>query len=127
MSPAQLAQLRTMPAWEITRRYLPLLTSRAITQLQYDWLLTQCRKEPAAAPPTTPPEPPTGATQVERLLKLLSDGLWHDTPEILASVYGAAHLGIARIASRVSDLRTAGHHIDSRRKSGTIHEYRMAV
>ena len=52
-------------------------------------------------------------SQADRLLQLLSDGQPHSTPEIQLVVYGGSHLGTARIASRVTDLRERGRTIDS--------------
>lgn len=51
-------------------------------------------------------------SQADRLKKLLEDGKPHNTPEIQAIVYGGTHLGTARIASRVHDLRAKGLHIE---------------
>lgn len=45
------------------------------------------------------------SSQTDRLMQLLSDFQWHSTPEILLTVYGSDHLGIARIAARVSDAK----------------------
>lgn len=50
-------------------------------------------------------------SQADRLLELLSDGKPHNTDEIQTVVYGANHLGTARIASRVNDLRNRGYEI----------------
>ncbi len=50
-------------------------------------------------------------SQADRLLKLLSDGKEHRTDEIQQVVYGANHLGTARIASRADDLRKRGYDI----------------
>lgn len=47
-------------------------------------------------------------TQLQKLRRLLEDGKPHSTPEIQETVYGSTHLGTARIASRVHDLRAAG-------------------
>lgn len=52
-----------------------------------------------------------GSTDADRLLYLLSDGMPHRTDEICAKVYGLNKKGIARIASRASDLRKRGHDI----------------
>lgn len=54
-------------------------------------------------------------SQAERLRRLLADGKPHSTPEIQNVVYGGDHLGTARIASRVNDLRNAGLEIESYR------------
>jgi hypothetical protein len=48
-------------------------------------------------------------SQTTRLLRLLSDGKRHSTREIQEVVYGRNHLGTARIASRINDLRKQGH------------------
>lgn len=45
-----------------------------------------------------------GISQTAKLYQLLKDREWHRTPEILQTVYGSGHLGIARIAARVYDL-----------------------
>lgn len=49
--------------------------------------------------------------QWKRLLRLLSDGRPHSTVEIQNVVYGGEHLGTARIASRMNDLRGKGYKI----------------
>ena len=43
--------------------------------------------------------------QTEKLYELLKDNKPHRTNEILEFVYGHNHLGIARIASRIHDLK----------------------
>lgn len=68
-----------------------------------------------------------GLSQKARLLKLLSDGLWHSTVEIQQRVYGGSHLGVARIGGRVYDLNKEGHKIQSRKKEGTIWEYKKEL
>lgn len=68
---------------------------------------------------------PVAGRQKERLLGVLRDGAWHDTSEILDKVYGDLHRGTARIGARVSDLKADGHVIESRRKSGSVWEYRI--
>lgn len=70
-------------------------------------------------------------SQVERLKEVLIDGCWHDTPEILERVYGASHLGIARISARIYDISKTlptGLTVESRKKKGneTVWEYRLA-
>lgn len=50
-------------------------------------------------------------SQADRLLKLLSDGKPHSTPEIQLVVYGADHLGTANIKARIDDLRNRGYEI----------------
>ena|SRR3990167_7122827 len=64
-------------------------------------------------------------SQESRLLKLLSDGAWHDTPGILEEVYGSKHLGICRIGARIFGLKKQGHLIESRKKEKTVWEYRL--
>ena len=44
-------------------------------------------------------------SQTERLYDLLTDGLPHRTDEIMESVYGGSHLGLARIGARVFDIK----------------------
>lgn len=66
-------------------------------------------------------------SQRERLLILLSDGNWHNTPEIQEKVYGQNHLGVARIASRICDLRGDGHMIEARKITRSIWAYKMTV
>ena len=44
-------------------------------------------------------------TQKERLKAVLDDGKPHRTDELLERVYGAAHLGIARLGARVYEVR----------------------
>lgn len=68
-------------------------------------------------------------SQSERLRRLLSDGKPHSTPEIQQVVYGANHLGTARIASRVTDLRDQGFSITSwkDRENPTIWFYQMSL
>lgn len=46
-----------------------------------------------------------GGTQTIRLLELLKDRRIHGTDEIQEKVYGRSHLGSARIAARIHDLR----------------------
>ena len=48
-------------------------------------------------------------SQSNRLEAMLLDGYPHRTDEIMRVVYGADHLGIARIASRITDLKDRGH------------------
>jgi hypothetical protein len=47
-------------------------------------------------------------SQVNKLYDLLYDGLPHRSDEILSVVYGSEHLGLARIASRIYDLKKKG-------------------
>lgn len=44
-------------------------------------------------------------SQLDRLYDLLDDGLPHRTDEIMAVVYGSEHLGLARCAARIYDLK----------------------
>lgn len=68
-------------------------------------------------------------SQVDKLLELLSDGQPHPTTEILRVVYNLSgeEKGIARIASRVTDLRDRGYVIESRRglKNKTVWWYKL--
>ncbi|MCR2833465.1 hypothetical protein [Parerythrobacter lacustris] len=68
-------------------------------------------------------------SQAEKLRRLLADGAWHSTPEIQQVVYGGDHLGTARIASRVNDLRNKGCEISGRRDEDnrSIYWYRMSA
>lgn len=50
-------------------------------------------------------------SQTQKLYELLSDEKPHITLEIMEVVYGSKHLGICRIASRISDLKKDGHNI----------------
>jgi len=54
-----------------------------------------------------------GPSQRELLLKHLSDGLPHSTPDIQLHVYGGEHLGTANIKARIHELREEGHTIGS--------------
>lgn len=47
-------------------------------------------------------------SQLDLLYDLLYDGQPHRTDEIMKVVYGSDHLGVARIAARISDLRKRG-------------------
>lgn len=64
-------------------------------------------------------------SQKQRLLSLLSDGEWYDTPSIQYAVYGGEHLGVARIAARIGDLKKDGHDIESKKVSKSIWCYRL--
>ena len=64
-------------------------------------------------------------SQKARLLKLLSDFCWHDTPNIMAVVYGVGHSGVCRISERIRELKEMGYQIESRKKSQTVQEYRL--
>jgi hypothetical protein len=68
-------------------------------------------------------------SRTKRLYELLHDGLWHRTDEILRVVYGAEHLGIARIGALVDDLKRAGFTIEGKRDAEytTLWWYRMTV
>lgn len=48
-------------------------------------------------------------SQTKVLFDLLKDQQPHRSDEILANVYGGSHLGLARIASRIYDLKKQGH------------------
>ena len=67
-------------------------------------------------------------SQTSKLLDLLDDGYPHSTVEIQQKVYGGDHLGCARIASRISDLRKQGHLIpkaEPDKHNPTISWYRL--
>lgn len=66
-------------------------------------------------------------SQADRLYALLKDGAEHDTPEIQRVVYGGSHLGVARIASRVHDLRKRGLEIEGRAdpENPSIYRYQL--
>lgn len=68
-------------------------------------------------------------SQTERLRRLLSDGEEHSTVEIQERVYGGSHLGIARIASRIFDLRSKGCEITTRKDKSNpaISYYKMTI
>ncbi len=68
---------------------------------------------------------PEAKSQKARLLALLSDYCWHDTNEIQLKVYGAEHLGSARISGRTGELKKEGYEIKSRKKDKTVWEYRL--
>jgi hypothetical protein len=76
---------------------------------------------------TTSPNPVKGKSQKARLHKLLSDGEWHSTDEIQKVVYGGDHMGLARVAARVFDLKKDGYLIQSCKLAGTIWEYKMTT
>ncbi len=44
-------------------------------------------------------------SQLDKLYDLLYDGLPHRTDEIMKVVYGADHLGLARVGARIYDLK----------------------
>lgn len=76
---------------------------------------------------TTHDERGTGLTQKARLLAVLKDYQWHSTTELLERVYGAGHLGIARLAARINDLRKDDYRIESKKVGGTIWSYRLMI
>lgn len=82
----------------------------------------ECRR---TSEKTNHPSHCTGRSQKQRLLEVLSDGNWHSTTYITETVYGSEHLGLARVAARVDDLRKEGHKVISRKKEGSIWEYRI--
>ena len=43
-------------------------------------------------------------SQSERLYRLILDGQWHSTREILKIVYGDEHMGLARVGGRIYDV-----------------------
>ncbi|MDE2106967.1 MAG: YigZ family protein [Patescibacteria group bacterium] len=64
-------------------------------------------------------------SQCEKLLNLLKDKKWHKTPAIVARVYGSEHMGLARLAARVLDLKNRGYDIESRLIKGSLWAYKM--
>jgi hypothetical protein len=66
----------------------------------------------------------TGVSQKQRLLSLLSDGEWHDSPEIIREVYGDKLTG-ARYGARIQDLKESGHEIESEKVEGSRWKYRI--
>ena len=56
-----------------------------------------------------------GKTQTDRLKKVLGDFKPHSTFELVRKVYGINTATVARLASRVDDLRHAGWHIVAQR------------
>jgi hypothetical protein len=68
-------------------------------------------------------------SQTTRLLELLSDGKDHSTIDIMEKVYGAGHLGLARVGSRICDLRQSGHEIVGwkDKTNPSIYWYRMVI
>lgn len=50
-------------------------------------------------------------SQIERLYKILKDGLPHRSDELLEKVYGSSHLGLARLGARCWDLKKNGYDI----------------
>jgi len=69
-------------------------------------------------------------SQTQKLLELLKDGKRHSTREIQIYVYGADHLGSARIAARADDLRKRGYNIPEAERdqvNSTIYWYQMII
>ena len=154
MKPEQIEQLKQMSVMDRVRKYLPLLQNGKITQKQYDYILeikneVIPKNSGGVSSKNSQGNKNTGyvgeigeitetiirefggkevesgkTSQKERLLALLGDGEWHTTPEIQEQVYGANHLGVARIASRVSDLRKEGYDIESKKYDKSIWMYR---
>lgn len=74
-----------------------------------------------------------GTSQKSRLLALLKDGEWHDTVEIMHTVYfqglhgSKPSKGNCRISARIGDLKKEGHHIRSRKKYHSVWEYKLEL
>ena len=66
-------------------------------------------------------------SQKARLLKLLQDMQWQNTNEIQRVVYGAEHLGSARVAARIADLKKDGWKIEGQDVTATLYEYRLEL
>ena len=142
--------LSKMSALEKIRKYLPKLKAGEISIDQYDAVINYREKNKERVQDTSssennPPEEincfqdvvsafagvevkddePDKLSQKKRLLKLLSDNLWHDTPNIINAVYGVGHQGVCRISERVRENIADGYQIESRKKSNTVWEYRL--
>ena len=145
MTSEELQKLRQMTPAEIARKYVQSVISGTITKQQYDWLLLQ-GKTPSNKEAVQVVKPDQKnydevvqtiveefggreikVSQKERLKLLLSDGLWHDTPEIQNAVYGKNHLGVARIAARIKDLKDEGCIIECKNVENKIWAYKMTL
>lgn len=151
MTNPQLQELKSMtPAGRISY-YFKKFNAHEISREQYDQALRFCRSlegdhtrpEPQAIPVSDTVTATRGltetilselggqviedkpATQKQRLLMLLSDFCWHDTPSIMTAVYGVGHQGVCRISERIRELKADGHNIESRKKSQTVQEYKL--
>ncbi len=72
------------------------------------------------------PDAAKGKSQKQRLLALLQDHEAHTTIEIMTKVYRVGEdRGIARIASRINDLRNDGHKIETIRITQTLTAYKL--
>lgn len=76
---------------------------------------------------TAHPDRGAGRTQKDRLLRILSDGEPHTTPEIAKEVYNRDQAGICRIAARINDLKNEGFRIQSQKIKGSIWQYQLSV
>ena len=66
-------------------------------------------------------------SQNAKILELLSDGKPHRTDEIMASVYGGSHLGLARIGARIWELKKKGYEIKGWKDSNpTLYYYQLS-
>ena len=137
MTNEQLSELRKMSAGQIARKYTPLMMKTQITREQYDWLLSQgSSTSPEATESTetnetitddtTHDDPISGGAQKHKLHKLLIDGGWHSTSEIVEKVYGEG-MSLSRVAARVYDLKKDGLKIESRKKNKGVWEYRLST
>ena len=65
--------------------------------------------------------------QTEKILKLLEDGQFHSTVEIMEKCYGSEHCGLARVSARVWDLKQKGHWIVGKRdpERKTVYWYKL--
>lgn len=144
MTSDQLSQLKLMSPGEIARKYTPLMIHGKITREQFDGLIKLGRvvESPVmhlngsrsvetnesvdtASQFTTHDNEAVGKSQKERMRLLLSDGLWHPTPEIQQRVYGGDHLGRANIPARILDLKKDGYQIESEKVQGSVWKYRL--
>jgi hypothetical protein len=52
---------------------------------------------------------PSEPSQTDRLYELLKDGKPYRTDQIQVLIYGANHLGVARIGARIADIKAKYH------------------
>lgn len=76
---------------------------------------------------TTHTEIKEGLSQKARLLAILHNYKTHTTPDLLEKVYGDQHLGIARLAARINDLKKDGYLIESKKQGKSVWSYRLAI
>lgn len=66
-------------------------------------------------------------SQTLKLKNLLEDGEPHRTDEIMETVYGGSHLGLARVGARIYDLKQKGLVIEGWRDEAnpTLYWYQL--